>query len=100
MEKEVFVECGAWKNFVELEEELTLEELAELYDATVEKQNRIIKVLGMAQGLEFEESSDVSYQKGQDDWKKPPSEKYFITGEDDLVDFPYGLGYEVAAPQD
>lgn len=99
IEKEVFSDCGAWKNFLDLEESLTLEELGELYDIAVEKQNRFIKMMGAMQGVEFEEPSNVYSKKGEDDWMKPTNERYLITpGAQELEDFQYGLGYELKTP--
>lgn len=53
-------------------------------------------MMAAANGIEFEESSGVSSSKGQDDWMKPPNERYYITSQDDLAGFEYGLGYEVS----
>lgn len=54
-EREVFSECGAWKNFHDLEDSLSLDELMELFEASIERQNRIIKTLASAMGATFEE---------------------------------------------
>lgn len=97
----MFSDCGAWKNFHDLEDSLTLEELGELYDIAVEKQNRFIQMMAAIQGVDLGDSSDV-----QSDRKKIPMssdeamrmmDNKFITSADDLTDFQYGLGYEVAS---
>lgn len=56
----MFAECGSWKNFTELEDELTLEELSELYAATIERNNRFIRVIAMAMGAELGEEPGAS----------------------------------------
>lgn len=113
MEKEVFSDCGAWKNFHDLEDSLTLEELAELYDIAIEKQNRFVKALFGAQGIDLGNDSDVKSDKkvplSSDEaleWvakqeRENPSGKGTtnIMSADDLEGFQYGLGYEVA-PKD
>lgn len=50
MEKEIFAECGVWKNFDDLEESLSLEELIELYDVTMKRFERQAEVIVMALG--------------------------------------------------
>ena len=50
-------------------------------------------MLAGAFGVEVDEGTPIS-SKGEDDWMKPPSERYFITGQEDLQGFEYGLGYE------
>ena len=43
-------ETGAWRNFDELEDELTLDELFVLYEKTSERQKRILETIGAAFG--------------------------------------------------
>lgn len=43
-------EVGVWKNFSDLEEELTLDELFILYEATTERQMRLMKTVSAALG--------------------------------------------------
>lgn len=43
-------EVGAWKNYSELEDELTLDELFILYEATTERQMRLMKTVSAALG--------------------------------------------------
>lgn len=110
MEKEVFSDCGAWKNFHDLEDSLTLEELGELYDIAVEKQNRFMKMMAALQGVELEDTSDVQSNKkavprsseealqwvAEQERLNPSGEGTTnITSADDLTGFQYGLGYEV-----
>ncbi len=56
----MFCETGAWKNFLELEEELTLEELSELYEGSIERQNRMMRVIAASQGVDMEEPATSS----------------------------------------
>lgn len=88
IEKEVFCECGAWKNFDDLEEFLTLIELSELYDAAIDRQNRLIKTIGAAMGVSFEENDS-----GTDSRKLSSDYRVFEADEWDGLGF--GLGYEV-----
>ena len=103
MEKEVFSDCGAWKNFHDLEDSLTLEELSELYDIAVEKQNRLFKFMAMVNGLDVEEDSSVKSGKGKvprssaEAEAMAQSESKFITSAEDLSGFQYGLGYETVS---
>lgn len=62
-EREVFSECGAWKNFHDLEDSLSLDELMELFEASIERQNRIIKTLASAMGATFEDEEVGSNDK-------------------------------------
>lgn len=96
MEKEVFADCGAWKNFHDLEDSLTLEELTELYDIAVERQNRVARLIGGAYGLDLEESGPVSSEQGKNiPMSSEEIQSYnVIHGADDIKGLPYGLGYE------
>ena len=88
-EKEVFSECGAWKNFDDLEDSLTLEELLELYDSASERQIRIAKVIAGSMGAEFDEPESSSSQNGL---SKPDSS--VVYDQYDLQQLPFGVGYE------
>lgn len=46
----MFVGVGVWKNYVELEDELTMYELFESFDALKEKEHRQFKFLAAAMG--------------------------------------------------
>lgn len=54
-ESEVFCEVGVWKNYDELEESLTLDELFLTYEATAERQNRLLKTVASAMGASVED---------------------------------------------
>jgi hypothetical protein len=51
-------EVGVWKNFEELEEELTLDELFILYETTTERQMRLLKTVSAALGASTEEEEE------------------------------------------
>lgn len=68
-EREVFSECGAWKNFWDLEDSLTLEELLVLYDAAMTRSYRVAKVVAMAMG------ADVDLSENDGDLSAPPEDK-------------------------
>ena len=82
-EKEVFSECGAWKNFYDLEDSLNLEELLELYQSSIERFNRMAKLLVSAVGGEiggYEDSSPAAHKTVYDEY--------------DLQSLPINIGYE------
>lgn len=82
-EKEVFCECGAWSNFFDLEDSLTLEELIELYDSSLERQQRLMKTVAAAMGADVSDSGSDSQNQG-----------YNIAGSNDLGFLPISIGYE------
>lgn len=47
-------ECGAWKNYDELEDELTLDELFILYDMAITRIRRFMDTVAAALGAEVE----------------------------------------------
>ena len=57
-EAEVFAECGAWKNFWDLEDSLCLEELLDLYEATMDRQYRLMKVVAASMGADVSGMDD------------------------------------------
>ena len=85
-ESEIFVQVGAWKNILELEESLNLEELFLLYRACSNEFSKQVKVSAIAFG------GDVDFD---DDWydPEPPKKPEAIQG-NDLRFLPIGLGYE------
>lgn len=83
-EKEVFSECGSWKNFEDLEDSLNLEELLELYQSAIERFNRMAKLMVSAMGGTIEEPSGSS------------SSNKSVYDQHDLAQLPIGIGYEVA----
>lgn len=96
----MFSDCGAWKNFHDLEDSLTLEELSELYDIAVEKQNRLFQVLAKVNGIDVEEETSVNSSKKRIPMSSDEAERMsmnenkFIKSGEDLSGFQYGLGYE------
>lgn len=64
-------EVGAWKNYEILEEELTLDELFELYEGTTERQIRMMKTMAAAMGASVD---DDEVPEGQFDWDNPTYE--------------------------
>ena len=51
-------EIGAWKNFDDLEDSLTLMELMELYDISNTRQTRLMKTIAAAMGAEFDDEEE------------------------------------------
>ena len=64
-----------------MEDSLTLEELIELYDSTLERQQRLMKTVAAAMGADV--SGDSSSNEG-----------YNIAGSNDLGFLPISIGYE------
>lgn len=62
-------EVGVWKNYEELEDQLILDELFELYEGTTERQVRMMKTIAAALGAGGEEEvgnpDDTSYEYAQ-----------------------------------
>lgn len=73
------MECGSWKNFDDLEDSLTLEELSELYEMATDRQFRQMQMMAAVAGVELED---------------PRDEQNAIRGSADLVGIPFNLGYE------
>lgn len=78
LEQEVFLEAGAWKNFIDLEESLSLDELIVLYEATVERQSRAMKAMAAAWGSGTEDNdSAIKYvYQDSDEGAKVDRENY------------------------
>jgi len=85
-EAEVFVQVGAWKSILELENNLTLEELFLLSRACSNEFVKQVKISAMASG------GEVDFD---DDWydPTPPIPVMPIAG-NDLKYLPFGIGYE------
>ena len=81
-------EVGAWKNFYDLEDSLTLEELMELYDSAVERQMRLMRTIGSALGAEFDDSSS-----SDDEYSLPNPKGDVVYDQYDLQQLPFGIGY-------
>lgn len=65
-EREVFAECGAWKNFIDLEDSLSLDELLELYEAALKRQERLMRTIGAAMGATFDDDEEEPFRPGID----------------------------------
>lgn len=59
-------EVGAWKNTEDLEDNLVLDELFELFEKTSDRQSRLIKTIGAAFGAGGSDSDtqSLSYSQG------------------------------------
>lgn len=99
IESEVFAECGSWKNFIDLEESLSLDELIALYDKTVERQQRLMETVAAAFGAEIEKPATQSRQSNpQPAWAIDPTtggEATPVYGEEEAAALPIGLGYSI-----
>jgi len=111
LEQEVFCECGAWKNFLDLEESLSLDELIVLYEATVERQSRALKSMAAAAGAEIsDDQSAIQYIYSDSDSEKSEERSYRpaalvdpkfggeVTpafGESEVHKLPINLGYSI-----
>lgn len=104
-EREVFAECGAWKNFWDLEESLSLDELMELFDISIERQNRVMRMMAAAMGADIDEpeprrdrdfDNDKSHYRpafAVDPTKGGEARPLF--GEEDVLSLPINLGYGI-----
>lgn len=74
---------------MDLEENLTLSELLEIYETTVERQTRTIQayasMMGAGSGMAFGGNSIDSN-----------TNNVVVYGEEDIARVPFGLGYETA----
>jgi len=111
LEQEVFCECGSWKNFLDLEESLSLDELIVLYEATVERQSRALKAMAAAAGGEVsDDQSAIQYIYSDSDSDKPEERSYRSAalidpkvggevtpafGESEVHKLPINLGYSI-----
>lgn len=111
LEQEVFCECGAWKNFYDLETSLSLDELIVLYEAAVERQQRLLTSVAAAMGAEVDmpDNSDKyvysdSDEISRDDKQYLPmyavdhergGEVEPVYGEDQIQQLPINLGYSI-----
>jgi hypothetical protein len=111
LEQEVFCECGSWKNFLDLEESLSLDELIVLYEATVERQSRALKSMAAAAGAEIsDDQSAIQYIYSDSDSEKSEERSYRpaalidpkvggeVTpafGESEVYKLPINLGYSI-----
>lgn len=111
LEQEVFCECGAWKNFHDLEESLSLDELIVLYEATVERHSRAMKTMAAASGAEIsDDQSAIQYIYSDSESKKSEERSYRSAalvdpkvggevtpafGESEVYKLPINLGYSI-----
>lgn len=111
LEQEVFCECGAWKNFLDLEESLSLDELIVLYEATVERNSRAMKMMAAASGAEVsDDQSAIQYIYSDSESKKSEERNYRpaalidpkvggevtpVFGESEVYKLPINLGYSI-----
>jgi hypothetical protein len=88
-EAELFVSCAAWKNLYELEEELTMEEMFLLYNASKHQFTMTLKGQAAAMGAEID---------WDEDWYDPePPKKPEAIGGNEVRFLPIGLGYEAGS---
>jgi len=113
LEQEVFCECGAWKNFDDLENSLSLDELVVLYEAANARQNRMIMAVGMAMGAEMEmpDDKDGYLYSDSDPQLEGKSKSHYMPayaidpqtggeakpmfGEEEVRQLPINLGYSI-----
>jgi hypothetical protein len=67
LEAEVMCEVGIWKNFDEIEDALTLDELFMLYEQTTERQTRLMKTVAAAMGADVSGSESTTPFSGRVD---------------------------------
>lgn len=100
MEATLILECGSWKNFDEIEDYLTLDELILLHDAIVKRERHNFRLQAALQGADIGDDGDED-QYGSDDLpeeilamerdrKKRLDEVQ--PGELDLSDMDFGVG--------
>jgi hypothetical protein len=111
-EREVFSECGAWRNFHDLEECLSLDELVCLYEAALIRQNRAIRATAAAWGGGGDDYEEPSYsgrlkerregtkkeKKYLSPWLVDPASGGEVTpafGENEIAVLPINLGYSI-----
>jgi len=98
-ESEVFSDCGAWKNFYDLEDSLSLDELLALFGAAIKRQNRLIRTIAAAMGAEMEdEEEDYPQPTGSERpaWQIDPNkggQAEALYGAEQVMSLPIGLGY-------
>ena len=87
-------ECGAWVNFIELEDSLSLDELLQLHETTMDRQQHLMKTIAAALGADMsggeEERSPIP--TGSYD---PKTGGYLgaVEDENDVQALPINLGY-------
>jgi hypothetical protein len=115
----VFSECGAWRNFHDLEESLSLEELMCLYEAAMIRQGRAIRAMASAWGgggdAEPEPSYSARMREASDPQARVKNKKYMpawavdpkvggevspVFSEKEASSLPINLGYSIISDED
>lgn len=84
---------------MELEDELSLDELLRLYEGAMERQNRLIKTVALAMGAEINDdapSSSSSVGKSKPAYMIDPKlggEATPAYGENEIAELPINIGY-------
>lgn len=103
-EREVFCECGSWKNFLELEDSLSLDELLELYEAAMERQERLLRITAAAMGADVPPPEPSRRDRSNGNKELLPAYAIDPTkggqakdtvSEEDVFSLPINLGYEI-----
>lgn len=117
LEQEVFCECGAWKNFHDLEDNLSLDELIVLYEAACERQGRLSKIVAASMGADIQDDSEpYEYLYSDSETSKTRSEKRGVSpyaidpkeggeatpayGKEEIEMLPINVGYSIIDKQD
>lgn len=91
-------EVGVWKNFGDLEDSLTLEELSELYISSMKRQSRLMKMVAASMGAEvdLDDDDDDEYDsRSTNEFGLPnPDSDSTIIDQYDIQALPFGLGYD------
>ena len=103
LEREIFCECGSWKNFFELEDSISLDELIEIYEATMERQNRLAKTVAMAMGADIDDdppptrrgSAEPDYVQPWEASSGKGGEVEPVYGQEQVSRLPINLGYSI-----
>lgn len=91
----MFAECGSWKNFIDLEDSLSLDELLALYEISIERQNRLMRTVAAAMGAEIDEPVE-SGKNTMPAYLIDPNkggEATPLIGEQQVFELPINLGY-------
>ena len=112
LEQEVFCECGSWKNFYDLESSLSLDELVVLYEAAIDRQQRLLMSIAASMGAEVDMPDDSSkYVYSDSNIDIHNSDKQYtpmyavdherggevepVYGENQIQQLPINLGYSI-----
>ena len=118
-EREVFSECGSWKNFHDLEESISLDELMCLYEAAMIRQMRAVKTVAAAMGGGGSDEPEPSYsqrRREERSGKSEPSKKKYMKpwmvdpsiggevspafGGNEVKSLPINLGYSIIGEEE